>query len=380
LYRGSLRIGIDAHILGKQKGGVEHTVEILIRSLAATDRANDYFIYVTDRHPFLPGELPPNFHLCTFSNSSPVAGRLLWLPYYYRRDQLDVIYMQRALTLFGCPRTVLHVHDAMYATHPHLFPFWKRHIFNLLFRWSGRKAKIVITPTMASRTDIVREYGVDPSKVRLIPDTVDTREVYVEEDQSAIDAAAAQFELRRPYVIYLGAIERNKNVHGLLEAFAIFHKRLPHFQLALVGKWRSETRAGYSDELQRRIRHLGLQHAVKPTGFVSKDHRRLLLNGATVLVFPSESEGLGLPPIEAMACGVPVIAGAVPAIEEYYGDALLTCRHDDVNGLADLMVRVATDPELAATLRARGFKKAAAHTWDYKAPLMIEAFRAAARD
>jgi glycosyltransferase involved in cell wall biosynthesis len=251
--KSKLRIGIDAQILGKQKGGVELSVEILIRSLAEIDKECEYFLYVTERHPFQKNELPGNFHLCLQGSAAPLLGRLILLPWYYYRDKLNVIYMQRAATFVGCKVTVLHVHDAMYATHPHLFPAWKRRVLNLLFRWSGRKASAVITPTQASRADIVREYGIDPAKIHVIPDTVDTREVYQEKDSGRIEAVATEYKLRRPYVIYLGAIERNKNVHGLVEAFAKFGEKHWEYDLALVGKWRSETRGGYTDELMEQI-------------------------------------------------------------------------------------------------------------------------------
>jgi glycosyltransferase involved in cell wall biosynthesis len=359
---------------------VEHTVDVLIRALASYDQVNDYFVYVTDLHPFAAGELPPNFHLCRHASAAPWAGRLFSLPYYYRRDRLDVLYVQRVAPLLGCSRTVVHVHDAMYATHPHLFPAWKRAVLNPLFRWSGRKAAKVITPTQASRGDIVATYGIRPEKIHVIPDTVDSRELYPESDTAKVDAVAPKYGLKRPYVIFLGAIERNKNVHGAIEAFAQFQRSHPEYHLALVGKWRSETRGGYAEELTFRIAALGLSERIKMTGFVSAEHRRLLLNGASMLVFPSEAEGLGLPPLEAMACGVPVIASDIPSIREYYDDALLLCPPQDLERLAELMGRVATDAGLAAELRRKGLACAARYRWDYKAPLMIDVFRSAVQE
>ena len=370
----ALRIGIDASILGKQKGGVELSVEVLIRGLAAQNSQHQYYLYVGPSHPFLPGELPSNFHLLIQPSVAPWAGRLFWLPYFYRRDKLDVIYMQRVCAFWGCPRTVLHVHDAMYATHGHLFSTWKRTLLNRLFTWSGLRASAVITPTASSSADICHHYRIDPQKVSIIPDTVDTREVYVDRDPARLAAVLDKYRLKQPYVIYLGAIERNKNVHGLIEAFSHFHKLHPQFHLALVGKWRAETKGGYTEELTSRITALNLNDHIHVTGFVSSEEKRLLLNGATMLVFPSESEGLGLPPIEAMACGIPVIAGAVPSIEEFYGDALLTCPHHDTAKLAQLMDALVQDSALRQSLIEKGLRRAKRDSWDYKIPLMLNIF------
>ncbi len=374
-----LRIGIDAAILGKQKGGVEVSVETLIRGLALKNSPHQFFLYLGQGHPFQPNELPPNFHLRLQPTAAPWAGRLAWLPFFYLRDRLDVIYMQRVAAFWGCSRTVLHIHDAMYATHAHLFSPAKRKLLNWLFTWSARKAAAVVTPTRASALDVCHHYRISPDKVTLIPDTVDTRHLFVESNPNAIASVLAHFQIPQPYVIYLGAMERNKNVHGLIDAFHLFHRRNPEFHLVLVGKWRAETKAGYAAELSHQIESLGLNNFVHRTGFVSQEQKRLLLNGASLLVFPSESEGLGLPPIEAMACGVPVIAGAVPAIEEFYGDSLLTCPHNDVSRLAELMETVVRDPVLKNSLIQKGLARASRDSWDAKIPIMLQLLENTAR-
>jgi glycosyltransferase involved in cell wall biosynthesis len=369
-----LRIGIDCHILGKQKGGVETVVEILVRGLAKNDSENTYFLYVTGKHPFRPGDLPPNFHLRPLASSSPAVGRLLLLPYYYRRDRLDLIHVQRATSLFGCRHTLLHVHDAMYATSPQLFPSWKRAIFNRLFRWSGSRATLVVTPTEASKAEIVRHYAIDPAKIHVLP-AANLCDFGPAPDPSQTGAVLAGFRVHPPYVIFLGATERNKNIHVLLDAFAEFAQAQPAWQLVLVGKWRAETRGGYVEELERQMSALGIRDKVVVTGWVTNQQRRLLLGGAAMLVFPSSAEGIGLPPIEAMACGVPVIASDLPSIREFYGDSLLTCRVNDPSDLARQMLRLASDAALAAQMTAKGSARASRDRWDSQAVRLLEIYR-----
>jgi glycosyltransferase involved in cell wall biosynthesis len=372
-----LRIGIDCHILGKRKGGVETVLEVLVRGLAKNDPENVYFLYTTDNHPFRSEDLPPNFHLRRLSSPSPTVGRLLLLPYYYRRDRLDVIHVQRAASFWGCRHTLLHMHDAMYASSPHLFPRWKRLIFNRLFRWSGRRASQVVTPTEASKAEIVEYYGVDAAKIQVLP-AANIQHLHPEPDGSKVKAVLAQFQIRQPYVIFLGATERNKNVHILVDAFAAFIKERPRYQLVLVGKWRAETRAGYLAELEGQMAALGVRDKVTVTGWVSNEQRRLLLCGATMLVFPSAAEGLGLPPIEAMACGIPAIASDLPSIREFYGDSVLTCRVNDAGDLAKRMTELERDPVLAGDFVAKGFKRVQRDPWDSQALRMLEIYRLAA--
>src|SRR5688572_30404452 len=122
-----LRIGIDAQILGKQKGGVETYVYSIIRNLARLDATNEYFIYVPMKHPFELHELPPNFHLRRMILSNPWIERSLLIPYFYRRDRLDVVHVQRVTPFWGCRNTVVHIHDATYETQSHLFPLLNTH-------------------------------------------------------------------------------------------------------------------------------------------------------------------------------------------------------------------------------------------------------------
>jgi glycosyltransferase involved in cell wall biosynthesis len=353
---------------------VETVLEVLVRGLAKNDLANTYFLYTTDNHPFRPGELPANFNLRRLSSSSPAVGRLLLLPYYYRRDRLDVIHVQRAACLCGCKHTLLHVHDAMYASNPQLFPRWKRIIFNRLFTWSGNRASQVVTPTEASKAEIVKHYRVDASKVHVLP-AANIQDLHPEPDSAKVDQVLEQFHIPPPYVIFLGATERNKNVHVLVDAFAAFVKQQPDYHLVLVGQRRLETRGGYIEELMQQIASLGIRDKVTATGWVSNEQRRLLLCGASMLVFPSAAEGLGLPPIEAMACAVPVIASDLPSIREFYGDSLLFCRVNDAQDLTNRMIELATDHSLACDLTARGLERVRRDRWDCQAPRMLELYR-----
>jgi len=374
-----MRIGIDAHILGKQKGGVETFLDNVIRTLARVDHDNEYFIYVTKRCPWRAGEWPGNFHFRFLPTESPWLERLVVLPVFYWRDQLDIIHVQRALPFWGCRRSVLHVHDALYETQPHLFSYWRRAILNPIFRRSAHRATRIVTPSTASCEDILQSYQLDRDRIAIIPNGVDTAFFYPIRDGNQIGATTRRLGIRPPYAIFLGAIERTKNVHGLLEAYAKFRAICPDFQLLVAGKWRSETRKGYRAELLDQVQRLALEPWVKFTGYLTADDYRAVLSGAQMMVFPSFGEGFGLPPLEAMACGVPVITSDLPVFRELYGDAILTVDPHDTQQMAQAMVGLASHKQLAETMIKKGRERANSYSWESTCAKLLDVYRLVAQ-
>jgi glycosyltransferase involved in cell wall biosynthesis len=373
-----MRIGIDAHIIGKQKGGVETFVENAIHTLARMDRSNDYFIYLTQRCRWQQTEWPENFHLRRLPTENPWLERLLVLPNLYRSDRLDVIYVQRALPLWGCSRSVVHIFDALYVTHAKFFSPLRRAILNPIFRRSGRRATRIVTSSSASRDDIVHGYGVKPEKIVIVPAGVDMNFFHAVQDEELRASTSRRFQITSPYVIFLGALERTKNVHGLLEAYAKFRVRHPEFQLIVAGSWRAETAKGYKAEIENQVRRLSLEPCVRFTGYLSREDYRVILSGARMLVFPSFGEGFGLPPLEAMACGVPVITSNLPVLRELYKDCALMADPFDTQQLADAMIRLANEEDLAHEMIKKGRATAMRFSWEAACSRLLEVFDEAA--
>lgn len=376
---GPLRIGIGAQVLGKGKGGVETCVAALIGALAELQSPHHFYLYLSPMHPLHAGSLPANFHLRVLPSANPWLERPLWIPLAYRRDGLDVIFLQRALPFWGCPNAVLHLHDAMYATHPELFPSWKRRLLVSIFKRSIRGSAYVVTPSAAAGDDIVRHYDAPPSKIVVVPNAVDAKAFRPAHDPATAREVRARFGLTRPYVACLGAVERNKNLHILIDAFAAFAKEHAEYDLAIVGRWRRETRGGYQQALIAQARGLGLADRVRFTGYVSAEERNIFLANAAMMVFPSVAEGFGLPPLEAMASGVPTVAASIPAVEEVCGDAALLVEPGNVASLNHAMGRLASDVALRNRMIERGRRRAAEFSWERSAEKLLDVLVRTAR-
>ncbi len=370
-----MRIGIDAHILGKNKGGVETCLFSTLRALSRLDPVNEYVVYVARGQSSRLAGLRPNFRVSELAVSSPWLQRPFLIPVLYAADRLDVILLQRVLPFWGCRNSVLQIHDAIYASHSQLFPAGRRTLLNALMRWSGRRAPRVVTPSNASREAIAKHYKIDPGKIHVIPNGVDPDRFHPGDDSGRMPEIRRRFNLGKQYVFTLGAGERHKNTHTLVEAFALFHRHRPDYQLVIAGQWRGEGRGGYIAELKNRVKILGIEGAVVFAGYVPDEDRLALLSGAALLGFPSLAEGFGLPPLEAMACGVPVIASDLAVIREVCGEAAILVPPTDRDALAFEMERVTGDATLRQSLVEKGLQQARGFTWDRAAERLLEVFR-----
>jgi len=191
----------------------------------------------------------------------------------------------------------------------------------------------------------------------VIPEAAHTR--YRPMSLESVDPALKRYVIERPYILYVGSLEKRKNLPRLLEAYAYLRETLPGWKLVIVGgrKWKS-------DPIYKAVQRLGLEPHVIFTGFVAEEDLPALYNGADLFVFPSLYEGFGLPVLEAMACGTPVVTSNTSSLPEVAGEAALLVAPTDVKAIAAAMQRVLSEPDLAAELRRRGLERASQFSWE----------------
>jgi glycosyltransferase involved in cell wall biosynthesis len=351
----SLHIGVDAsRTTGPRTGTEQYSVQLL-EALGALDRRNRYTLYFNDRTA-PPLDLPGNFR-----------ARLIPLPRLWTHARLsleiarrapDVLFVPAHVVPLVHPRSVVTIHDLGYHAFPEAHPPRDRRYLALSTRWSASVARRVIVPSAATARDLTAAHGIPPERIAVIPHGHHPRFRPLPPD--GVARGLARLGLRQPYLLALGTLQPRKNLARTLAAFEeIVARGLPH-QLVLVGR-----QGWLADPIFATIaRPDSPAHGrVTLTGYLADDDLPIVYTGADALVFPSLYEGFGLPAIEAMACGTPVLTSTTSSMPEVVGDAALLVDPLDTAAIAAGMARITSDQTLRAALRERGLARAATFTW-----------------
>ena len=351
----SLLIGVDAsRTTGPRTGTEQYSVQLL-EALGALDRRNRYTLYFNSRNA-PPLDLPKNFR-----------ARLMPFPRLWTHARLslemarrapDVLFVPAHVVPLVHPRSVVTIHDLGYYAFPEAHPPRDRRYLALSTRWSATTARRVIVPSAATARDLTAAHGVLPERIAVIPHGRHPRFRPLPPEEVA--RGLARLGLRQPYLLALGTLQPRKNLARTLAAFEeLVARGLPH-QLVLAGR-----QGWLADPIFAAIaRPDSPAHGrVTLTGYLADDDLPIVYTGAEALVFPSLYEGFGLPAIEAMACGTPVLTSTTSSMPEVAGDAALLVDPLDTAAIAAGIARIATDPALRATLHERGLAHAAAFTW-----------------
>lgn len=269
-----------------------------------------------------------------------------------------------------CP-TVVTVFDLSFITQPRTHKRMNRIYLSLFTRWSCRRAARVITISEWTKRDVVQHFGIAPEKVVAIPLGVD-HDCFKPQPPEAIAMFKAQHGIGDHAIFYLGSLEPRKNLPRLIEAFAVLTSQssIGKLQLFVGGSL-----AWKYDDIFTRIRQLGLEERVRLIGRVSDVDLPQWYSACAVMAYPSLYEGFGLPPLEAMACGAPVVTSNATSLPEVVGDAGITVDPTDVRALAEALHRVLSDDALRAVLRAQSLARAAQFTWQRTAERTVEVYR-----
>jgi glycosyltransferase involved in cell wall biosynthesis len=314
----------------------------------------------------------------TQSRRLPGAGRLPLLMtlgqaeigWLARRERLDVVHdpTGTAPLLLTGARRVITVHDVVPYVAPSTSTVLDWLIYRLWLPLVAGKMDAIVTVSEHSRRDIVRHLNVDPSRVHAVPSAAGAH--FRPVDRSCSAAVARRHGITGPYLLYVGSVEARKNLPRLLEAYARLRRRSTRWQLVVVG-----ARTWKYGPVFETVRRLGLEPHVRFTGFVRDEELPALYSGADLFVFPSLYEGFGLPILEAMACGAPVITSACSSLPEVAGTAAILIDPLDVETLGDAIWRVLDDRRLADSLRQRGLARAAQFRWDRTVEQTLAVYR-----
>jgi glycosyltransferase involved in cell wall biosynthesis len=358
-----MRVGYLTYGLDREPTGIGRYSLQLLSALNALPDRPEIVVLATEREDHHRLRENYEYHLlphCQLLPSLMTLGNVL-MPGAARHHHLDVIHDPNGVAPFLGPargaKRVVTIHDAF----AYIYPQTHNRLDNWRFRWhlpsASRRASAVITVSESSRRDLMQYLHLPLEQVHVTPEGVDPR--FVMTDLAAQQSVRDRYRLAGRYLLYVGGLNDRKNIARLLEAYARVCQYHPDVTLVIAGKRQWQT-AGIEQTFQR----LQLDDRVLFTGYVDDADLPALYSAAEAFVFPSLYEGFGLPPLEAMACGVPVITSNVSSLPEVVGDAALLVDPLDVNALANALTRVLTDTQLRADLRGKGFQRARVFRWD----------------
>ncbi len=395
----ALRIGIDATSVGivnSERGGVYQYVMQVVKHVGAASPDASLQLMFALPHPrhnqtirqFVAGISNPN-----------VVGRRCPLPTRYLRrwgipvdpflGPIDVFHAPAHLSLrCRASPVVVTIHDLSYlhdrggVQAPAELDVQERRQWEVRRRFfaeiaentgnSVREARLVIAVSRATRDHLVAVHGVAADKVRVVH--LGIRADMMPLQAQACDAVISAYALDTPYWLYVGNLDPNKNLVVLLEGYAQYRQRGGRQSLAMAGH-----SAFYGTVLRRLVKQLGIADSVLFLGYVPDGHLPALYSAATGVLMPSPFEGFGLPALEAMACGTPVIAANGGSLPEVVGDAGLLVAPDSAQHFAQAMLSIEQDPELSHSLVAAGRRRASLFNWNRTAQETLAVYTEAAR-
>jgi glycosyltransferase involved in cell wall biosynthesis len=370
----AFRIAISALLLAPpgsyRSAGIHTYLQHSLRHLPEVDPALHLTLFTA--HP--PAELPPSIEVRRPRwNTDRPALRILWeqlaLPLAARRAHADVLHA----TAFVAPivqlrPTIITIYDVSFALFPQFFRGFNQTYLRVATRWSARHAQRIIVISECARRDVHRLYGVPLERINVAYPGAD--ETLQRADPDRVEKFRRSKNLPEKFLLYLGTLEPRKNLALLVRAFAQLKRECSDALLVLAGGlgW-------LADDVFTAIEECGVKDSVVLPGYVAAEEKALWYAAATVFVFPSLYEGFGLPPLEAMACGTPVITSNAASLPEVVGEAGLMLAPDDVGGWAAALKRLWSDAPYRAELADRGVRQAQQFTWQSASRQIARTYR-----
>ncbi|MGQ9881101.1 MAG: glycosyltransferase family 4 protein [Armatimonadota bacterium] len=358
-----MRIGINVHLLSTTHTGIQHYIRALVPELVAQAvPVHEVVLYGEPSQLSLPADERVRWvpAICPLRSG---VQRVLWeqtvLPRLLYRDEIDVFFSPAFILPIGWRGTgVVTIHDLNFEVSPQTIHPVRRAYLRAITRRSARRARRVIAISRCAAGDIARLYSVPDSKIAVIPYGLDAS--FNPTDARRLEPMVRErYRLPKEFLLFVGTLEPRKNLSRLLEAYVLASRRVSLPPLVLVGApgWRSE-------RILALARQQGVEGQLHFAGYISRENLPGVYAAAQALLYPSLYEGFGLPPLEAMGCGTPVLASNVSAVPEVIGDAGVLINPYDVQEMAEGILRIAQDETLRQRMVERGLERAQRFRWD----------------
>ncbi|MGQ9608534.1 MAG: glycosyltransferase family 4 protein [bacterium] len=352
-----MRIAINARSLTSNKTGIGNYILNLIFALAEIDKKNDYVIL------YDPSQIKGNFKLPNQKNFelAPCQWENYWeqicLPTELEKRHIDILHSPAfTIPVIKVCKTVVTIHDITYKLFPENFDRYAIDYYNKWVPISVQNSNMVITDSECTTRDVMEHYSIPKEKIETIH--LACGKEFQKLPYVDLSFVRQRYGIKERYILYVGTLEYRKNIHRMLSAFKLLKQRngIEH-QFLLVGKQRP------SFNINGIIEELDLEGSVVLTNYIPDYFLPILYNAADMFVYVSLYEGFGIPPLEAMSCGIPVISSNTSSLPEVVGDAALMVDPYDIEDIANAMYQLITDQDKWQELSRKGVERSRHFSW-----------------
>jgi glycosyltransferase involved in cell wall biosynthesis len=369
-----MRVAIDTRKL--HDFGIGTYIRNLLRQLARIDRDTEYVLLCREADMGIAAQLGPNFRSVREPSPNYSFREQIHVPWVLRRERPDVYHAPHYVlpAAVRC-RSVVTIHDCIHLMFPQYLPNRAAYAYARASMWAAaRRSSRILTVSEASKRDILDLFNVRPEKIVVVYNAIDEHFSAAPSDEH-VARIRERFQLDHKFVLYVGNIKPHKNLVRLIEAFSQLRRTHDDLKLLIIGDEISKLPA-----LRRAVHSHKLHKYVRFLGYLKDDTLAVLYRLASVFVFPSLYEGFGLPAVEAMASGTPVVTSNVSSLPEVTGDAAVLVDPYDVESIGNGIRRVLDDPQFAEELRLKGLKRAREFSWARSVEKTRRVYREVAAD
>jgi len=352
-------IGIDAsRAMRLEKTGVEWYAYYLIQEFKKNppEEGDKFVLYAPEELKGDLGILPPNWQVRILSWPLKYFWTQIRLAWELLIHPPDLFFTPSyGLPLFCRVKSALTVHDLGFERFPQLYSLFQRLYYSALHRYSVKYASKIIVPSEFTKKELIELYKINPGKIKVIHLGYNQEVYKIIEDKAEIEKKLDECAITKPYFLYVGRLEKKKNIKGLLEAYSLFRNKYPEIQLVLVGQ------CGYGcQEFKNLLCKEGIIHLDN----LSPETLVYLYNAAEAFIFPSFYEGFGIPLLEAMACGCPVLTSNKGSLPEVAGDAALYFNPENISQITEIMKKNIEDKNFKNELKEKGAAQVKKYSWE----------------
>jgi glycosyltransferase involved in cell wall biosynthesis len=386
-----MRIGIDIRAIGRQRTGDETYTLQLVKAIASEDKENKYFLYTDTKKKEEIAQIEKELNLKNDNFkivSITPANKLIWtfflLPGQARRDDLDVLHVQYIAPFFlsGKTKLITTIHDISFMRFPQFISFKDLFALRLLIPPSLKRADKIIAVSEFTKQELEDFYKIDANKIQVVYNGGVAPEFERDIDEKEVLKFREEYGIMKPYLLYLGTLQPRKNISFLIEVFVQLklkrkEKIIEDLELVIRGQRKGHN---YDQRLESALKEVSQKHPdiysqIKFVDYISNERIPLIFKGAEAFCFPSRYEGFGLPLLESMSQGTPVVTGNSSCLPEIVADAGLICRENDYEDWLEKIFKVLTDKLLREKVVQKGYERVSDFSWRKNAQETINLYK-----